>query len=134
MPQLNVSATSDCVVNYQAGYPQGPNNGVLILYGVDVTMTQIAPPVPPSQRGKPRTDYERTYNVIPADATEARAVEIFLQAWRNGRQTAGGSYDDAGVGDLTVRKVVLHNIPEMQQHTFKTWYIDNYPGAWVTFA
>jgi hypothetical protein len=131
MPQFNVTATSDCIVNYQAGYPQGPGNGVLICYGRDVTMTQI---MPPSQRGKPRTDYARTYCVIPQDATEARAVEIFLQAWRAGKQTAGGSFDDAGVGDLGDRTAVLYDIPESRRMTMLAWYEVNYPGVKVVFA
>jgi hypothetical protein len=130
MPQINVTVTADCIVNYQAGYPQGPANGVLICYGRDVSMTQI---MPPSPRGKPRTDYDRIYNVIPQEATEERAVEIFLKAWRAGRQTCGGSFDDAGVGDLSDRQAVLWDIPEDKQQTFSLWYGANYPGVMVVF-
>jgi hypothetical protein len=87
-----------------------------------------------SPRGKPRTDYSRTYNVIPQDATEERAVEIFRQAWRAGRQTCGGSFDDAGVGDLSARQAVLWDVPESRRLALTAWYEIYYPGVVVVFA
>jgi hypothetical protein len=131
MPKINVTATADCIVNYQAGYPQGPANGVLICYGSDVSMTQI---MPPSQRGKPRTDYERAYNVIPQDATEERAVEIFRQGWRAGRQTSGASNDDSGIGDLSQRVANLYDVPESKRLGLIAWYEVHYPGVKVVFV
>jgi hypothetical protein len=91
------------------------------------------PPPPGGVRGAPRVDYRRTVHVIPAGTTEETAVFIFRQAWQNGRQTVGGSYDDAGIGDLSDRTAVLHGIQEAERQTFLNWYAEHYPGVSVEF-
>jgi hypothetical protein len=78
--------------------------------------------------------YKRFYNVIPANASFDRAAEIFLRGWREGCQTAGGSYDDAGVGDLEQRIAVLWDIPVDEQAAFLDFYAEHYPGVEVRFA
>lgn len=114
-------------MNYAACHPNAPRNGVLILCGQDVAFTSEV------VRGRPRTDYARTYCVIPQDASDERAVEIFLAAWRSGKQTCGGSFDDAGVGDLSDRTAVLYDVPEYRRLALTAWYEVNYPGVKVVF-
>jgi hypothetical protein len=87
-------------------------------------------PPPPSGACDPRVPYNRTYNVIPQDAAESRAVEIFLEGWRRSKETSGGSYDDAGFGpNLTSVTVNLYDIPEEQRQEYADWYDEHYPSA-----
>ncbi len=79
-------------------------------------------------RGHPRVQYERTYVLLPpgADATWARAV--VEGAWDR-RYTIGGSADDAGIGDLDVRRVIAVNPHEWPgplslEEFFRTHYPD----------
>ena len=91
-------------------------------------------PEPPIEcRGKPRVQYQRIYNVISENATTERAVQIFKAGWESARQTAGGAYDDAGVGDLDARRARLHDIPEERHQEFIDWYEEHYPGVSVEF-
>lgn len=108
------------------------------LAGVDffidnVRLRYLDPDPPPECRGAPREQYERTYNVIPAHVSEQRATEIFLAAWRTARQTVGGSYDDAGVGDLDNRTATLWDIPAEEMSLFRDFYQQYYPGVTVRF-
>jgi hypothetical protein len=64
---------------------------------------------------------------------EETAVQIFRQGWQQARQSAGGSYDDAGIGDLDNRTAVLWNIPTSAQQEYRDWYAVNYPGVVVEF-
>ena len=118
--------------------PGGADNGLIIKYGraIEFVPSEPAPnPQPqPAQRGKPRTDYARVYCVIPQDATEDRAVEIFLSNWRSGKRTAGGSNDDAGIGDLSNRTAVLYDVTEAGKPALLAWYEANYPGVKVIFS
>jgi hypothetical protein len=82
----------------------------------------------------PRVQYARRYNVIPADAPDLRAVEIFLAGWRRGRETAGGSYDDAGIGDLQHKTAVLWDLPPGEHAAYRAFFHDHYPGTRVEFA
>ena len=97
--------------------------------------SQPPPPPPPvDDRGKPREQYARVYNVIYPDATEERAAEIFMQGWRLAKQTSGGSYDDAGVGDLDNRKAILWDVPADRHTVMRDWFAHWYPGVHVEFA
>lgn len=100
-----------------------------------VPPTPPAPPAPPTEcRGKPRVQYARAYNVVPQGATEEQAVAIFREAWRRSKETVGGSYDDAGVGDLAKRKARLYGIAREEQATYRQWFGQHYPGVEVVFA
>ena len=92
------------------------------------------PPPPVDGRGLPRIQYGRVYNVIPQDATEEQAVRIFRLGWNEAKQTSGGSYDDAGVGDLDSRTAILWDIPLDEQATYRDWFAAWYPGVYVQFA
>jgi hypothetical protein len=83
--------------------------------------------------GLPRIDYARTVNVIPGDATAERAEAIFAQCWANGRQTVTGSYDDAGIGDLSEKTAVLWDILPAEQSLYVDFYERYYPGTRVVF-
>jgi len=91
-------------------------------------------PEPPTDEGLPRIDYKRTYNVIRKDATEQRAVEIFLDGWRRSKETAGGSYDDGGIGKLSDKTARLHDIPVEERPAFTSFYQQYYPGTKVKFV
>jgi len=94
----------------------------------------VEPPVEPECRGQPREQYNRTYNVIPGDATDGEAVSIFLEGWQRSKETSGGSYDDAGIGDLDQRTARLYGIdPDLRQE-YLNWYVENYPGVQVFFV
>lgn len=84
-------------------------------------------------KGLPRENYTRRYNVIPSDATEQQAVDIFLEGWRRTRETTGGSYDDAGIGDLPVKIANLYGVADSQKQVFINWYAQHYPGTIVKF-
>lgn len=102
-------------------------------YWDDVTLERIGETEPEPGRGAPREQYARTYNVIPASATEDEAVAVFLEGWRKARQTAGGSYDDAGIGDLDKRQANLYGIPQGERQEYVDFYEQYYPGVEVAF-
>jgi len=60
-------------------------------------------------RGLPRVQYERTYVLLPPDASAAWARAVVEGAWDRKRYTIGGSADDAGIGDLDARTVIAVN-------------------------
>ena len=101
-------------------------------YLEDVTLDVLSEPA--GCRGGPRIQYERTYDVINADATEDEAVAIFRKAWLERKGTVGGSYDDAGGGDLDVRKVNAHGIAPDRGQSYLDWYALHYPGVDVTIV
>lgn len=107
-----------------------------IDFFIDYLFVEVDPidPEPVVCPGQPREDYARTYNVIPADATEERAVVIFLEGWRRSRETAGGSYDDAGIGDLSSKTARLYDIPAAQHQAYADFYAEWYPGVNVEFV
>jgi len=60
-------------------------------------------------RGKPRVQYTRTYVLLPPNADAAWARAVVEGAWDEQRYTIGSSADDAGIGDLDVRRVIAVN-------------------------
>jgi hypothetical protein len=63
-------------------------------------------------RGHPRVQYERTYVLLPPNADGAWARAVVKGAWDKKRYTIGSSADDAGIGDLDVRRVIAVNPQE----------------------
>ena len=82
----------------------------------------------PAPRGKPRVQYARTYVLVPpgGDARWARA--IVASTWEDHRFTIGGSADDAGIGDLDVRRVVTIN-PDAWNGDLHAFFDTYYPGT-----
>jgi len=63
-------------------------------------------------RGEPRVQYERTYVLLPPNADAAWARAVVQGAWDEKRYTIGSSADDAGIGDVNVRRVIAVNPQE----------------------
>lgn len=81
-------------------------------------------------RGYPRVQYERTYVLLPPDANAAWARAVVQSTWNEDRYTIGGSGDDAGIGDLDVRRVIAvnpQNWPGPQ--TLEDFFKNYYPGV-----
>ncbi len=108
-----------------------PDDHVVILHGPNVAVLDTALPLPTTS-GLPRTDYARRYNVIPPNATEAQAVAIFLDGWRRAHETAGGSYDDAGLGALYNKTAILYGV-EDREAEFRQWFAQYYVGTRLEF-
>jgi len=100
----------------------------------------VQPPPPvdqPGQRGKPRLDYQRTYLLLPnCPATPEGNPALdqwFAAVVRSGvlvrfRWTVGTSADDAGIGDLSVRRVLAIN-PSTWGASLQAFYQQYYPGV-----
>jgi len=83
-------------------------------------------------RGDPRIQYQRVFNVAPQGATKEQWQQILDSAYTN-KQTVGGSYDDAGIGNLDSRTAVLWGIEESKRQSFLDFFANNYPGVIVQF-
>ncbi len=60
-----------------------------------------------SAQGLPRIQYERTYVLAHPGADRAFMLKLLDLTWARGKRwTIGGSADDAGLGDLDVRRVI----------------------------
>jgi GH24 family phage-related lysozyme (muramidase) len=82
-------------------------------------------------RGRPRIDYERTYWLMPPDATVEEWIATATRSFET-HGTIGFSADDAGIGDLRVRKVVLM-YPARQPPGICSWFETHYPGVEVIY-
>jgi len=59
--------------------------------------------------GAPRIDYPRTYVLLPPTANASWAAAVVEACWDDHRYTLGGSADDAGIGDLSRRRIIAVN-------------------------
>ena len=83
-----------------------------------------------TMRGAPREQYRRVYHLLDQDASIDDFVAVAREAYED-RSTIGFSYDDAGIGDLKDRVVVLHgNHPGR----IEEWFKSHYPGVAVANA
>jgi len=82
----------------------------------------------PSPRGRPRAPYARTYVLLPPGADAAWASAVVEGGWEEHRFTIGGSADDAGIGDLDVRRVVAVN-PAAWGDDLSAFFEAHYPGV-----
>jgi hypothetical protein len=114
------------LVAYTKGDPAKP-----FVYGV------AGEPVEPSEpttgdgeaRGLPRVQYERAYVLLPSGADAIWARAVVESTWDDKRYTIGSSADDAGIGDLDVRRVIAvnpQNWPGSQ--SLRDFYSQYYPG------
>lgn len=132
------------------GYPQNNINTILDWYrryygGVTVTFRSIpgeasysAGPYytaePSSGRGNPRVQYYREYWVMDGNTVSRnKFISIAVEALYNSRQTIGCSFDDAGIGNLDQRKVVVREIGNYTQQSLLDFYNTYYPGVQVEF-
>ncbi|HET89782.1 MAG TPA: hypothetical protein ENN99_03450 [Chloroflexi bacterium] len=80
-------------------------------------------------RGKPRVQYDRSYVLLPPGADAAWARAVVEASWDDKRYTIGSSADDAGIGDLDVRRVIAVNPQQWPGDlSLKDFYIKFYPG------
>jgi hypothetical protein len=85
---------------------------------------------PMGPRGLPRVQYERTYVLLPPDAGAEWAQAVVAATWETERYTIGSSADDAGIGDLDVRRIIAvnpHRWPGAQ--SLRSFYEVYYPGV-----
>jgi hypothetical protein len=82
--------------------------------------------VPPN-RGEPRIDYERTYVLLPPGAGLEWGEAAMSATWDDYRYTIGGSADDGGIGDLSIRNILAIN-PERWSADLRDFYEAHYPG------
>ena len=84
-------------------------------------------------RGHPRVQYERTYMLLPPNADAAWARAVVDGAWDEKRYTIGSSADDAGIGDLDVRRVIAVNPQEWAgPQSLEDFFNEHYPGVTYT--
>ena len=90
------------------------------------------PPI--KSRGAPRTQYRRVYWLLDESLAPFQIENILVLAQRN-RITVGYSFDDAGIGDLNNRNVVLFhdNLSQAKQDKYKEWFKTEYSGVKVQF-
>jgi hypothetical protein len=81
-------------------------------------------------RGEPRIQYERYYVLLPPGANSEWASAVVKATWDDHRYTIGGSADDAGIGDLDSRIVLVVN-PEQWggPEVMPQFFSENYPGV-----
>ncbi len=97
------------------------------LSDVDIS-DLVLPPQPDRERGRPRAPYERTYVLLPPDADARWAHAVAVATWNSYRFTIGGSADDAGIGDLDVRRVIAVN-PSAWGGDLEVFFQTYYPGV-----
>ncbi|MEK9164826.1 MAG: M23 family metallopeptidase, partial [Chloroflexota bacterium] len=81
-----------------------------------------------SNRGQPKTQYQRAYILIPPTRGSDWAIAAARATWSKYRITIGGSGDDSGIGALNNRRVVALN-PTEWGGDLGAWYAQNYPGV-----
>ncbi|MBN1429426.1 MAG: hypothetical protein JXB07_13720 [Anaerolineae bacterium] len=102
-----------------------------ILIGSDAANLTLIPQSISDARGKPRAQYERTYVLMPPCAGKEwlRAVldsgVLTERGW-----SMGFNRDDAGIGDLDSRAVIVVN-PADWPEPIEAWFAFWYPGVIV---
>ena len=107
------------------------------LAGIDFFIDNVqfnseAQPQPVECRGTPRVQYERVYNLLPQGATVEQLLDVAEKAYPE-RQTIGFSADDAGIGDLNVRRVDVwwFTPTDWDKDELNEFYAQYYPGVSV---
>jgi murein DD-endopeptidase MepM/ murein hydrolase activator NlpD len=80
------------------------------------------------ERGVPRAQYERTYVLMPPDAGAALTKVVVDETWNQERWTIGASADDAGIGDLDMRRVIAIS-PGKWPGDLKAFFEEHYAGV-----
>ncbi len=88
------------------------------------------PTEPIEHRGLPRVQYKRTYVLLPPGVDAAWARAAVQGMWDKDRFTVGSSADDAGIGDLDVRRVIAVNPQKWPgPQSLEDFYKHYYPGV-----
>ncbi len=89
------------------------------------------PPADMGGGGKPREQYERTYILMPPNIDRPWLQAVIDSGILDDRHhTLGFSADDAGIGDLDKRRVLLIN-PVGWREPLELWFAKHYPGVQV---
>jgi hypothetical protein len=82
-------------------------------------------------RGLPREQYVRTYILLPPGAGSAWALAAVEATWDERRNTIGGSADDAGIGDLSDKRVIAVNPADWTGNAsdLEQFFQLHYPGT-----
>jgi murein DD-endopeptidase MepM/ murein hydrolase activator NlpD len=120
-------------VGFEVWNPWPVHNCGWFFDGLELVKTGEPEPEPEPPTGLPREQYPRAYNVIPPDTAPDKAAEIFLDGWIRSKETAGGSYDDAGIGDLEDKTANLHLIPADDRREYIDFYAEHYPNTRIRF-
>lgn len=90
----------------------------------------IARPTPPQPSiGQPREQYARAYILLNPAHTDPAWVRAIARATWQRRVTMGGSADDAGIGDLDSRQVIVLNPNVGYDSDIFAWFAKHYPGV-----
>jgi hypothetical protein len=115
---------------------EGPYTATFSADGIEAKTSKInisgaSTSTDPSSRGRPRSQYQRTYVLLPPDAgkdwLQAVVDSGILTQYR---WTVGFSADDAGIGDLDDRTVIVIN-PSAWPDPIEAWFELWYPGVKV---
>jgi hypothetical protein len=88
-----------------------------------------------NERGKPRLQYERAYVLVHASTSAEDVKRVAAACWDEKRFTIGQSADDAGIGDLDERNVLVVDArPWGGEPVLKAWFDEWYPGCILTFV
>lgn len=116
------TAVADKLIAYARSDPREP-------FQYPTSPSDEVSPVPPV-RGQPRVQYARTYVLLPPTADVAWARAVVESTWDKKRFTIGGSADDAGIGDLDVRRVIAVNPQDWPgPQSLSTFFQLYYPGV-----
>lgn len=86
---------------------------------------------PQTPLGQPLRQYERTYILFNPNHGDPKWIKAVARAAWARRVTMGGSADDAGIGDLDARRVIVLNPREGYDQDIFAWFDRHYPGALV---
>lgn len=83
-------------------------------------------------RGAPRAQYARTFVLLPNDSTQTE-IDVYFAAllaadYTAKRWTVGFSADDAGIGDLDVRRIIAID-PHRWSGDLCAFFEAEYPGV-----
>ncbi|MBN1309899.1 MAG: hypothetical protein JXB30_00675 [Anaerolineae bacterium] len=102
-----------------------------ILIEGDIAAEMLVSQGIPSVRGKPRAQYERIYILMPPGASREWLDAIFDSGVLSDKGwTLGFNRDDAGIGDLDKRTVIVIN-PSAWPEPIEAWFALWYPGVSV---
>ncbi|HLF00657.1 MAG TPA: hypothetical protein VI547_01680 [Anaerolineales bacterium] len=119
-------------VVYVTLHANTPAELVARLRATSLPSPVIARPTPPQPAlGQPREQYARTYLLLNPNHTDPAWIKALARAGWARRVTMGGSADDAGIGDLNTRQVIVLNPREGYADDIFAWFAKYYPGTAV---
>jgi hypothetical protein len=81
-----------------------------------------------------RQPYDRVYVVLPQDLPSEIATNLFMLHWDPNRNTVGGSFDDAGIGEgLSSKTAIFYGIATEDQQNIVDFYGEHYPDTTLEF-